>query len=421
MEDVMRRISLIALLTLVLATVVTAFHFQGEQQAFSQFQGKTSSFSPRTTSASTAYIYYVLKQSSGFVLARAAQGSSGQPLGTPQIVARFDNGFGLVESDSVFTLQCSPDGRYLAIDGARDHGEQVWMFDTHSMTLNLTPANVLGNFLHWVPGRNGHTFLYRPMLPLGPSAPFDGNTWNPGLWVVDAASGTHQNIDIRVPSALLVDAVASPDGTRMIYSTTPGLGMGSDTWQMNSDGSRITHLFSTPTGAQSIAALFSWSPDGNTIAYEHLSDSPTPFLSAGLWIMNGAGGQQRHLADADGGHGYPLAWSPDSRKIAFIVRTNTGNSLANTQAQALHSAIAVVDVSTNQSWVVASTAQTGAQLNDHPLWSADSANITFTASNPVNRVLGGTPRYWSVRAVSPQLGPAATPLTPALSGVMAVG
>ena len=370
MEDVMRRMSLIALFTLVLASVVAAFHFQGEQQAFSQFQKKTSSFSPRTTSASTAYIYYILKQSSGFVLARAAQGSSGQPLSTPQSVASFDNGFGLVESDSVVTLQLSPDGRYLAIDGTRDHGEQVWMFDTGSMTLNLTPANVLGNFLHWVPGRNGHTFLYRPMLPLGPSAPFDGNTWNPGLWVVDAASGTHQNIDIQVPSAFLVDAVASPDG--------------------------------------------------KTIAYEQLSDSPTPFLRAGLWIMNGAGGQQQHLADADGGHGYPLAWSPDSRKIAFVVRTNTGNSLANTQAQALQSAIAVVDVSTNQSWVVASTAQTGAQLNDHPLWSADSANITFTASNPVNRVLGGTPCYWSVRAVSPQVGPAATPLTPALSGVMAI-
>src|SRR5258708_30129933 len=295
MEDVMRRISLFALLTLVLATVVAAFHFQGEQQAFCKLERKTSSFYGRTTSASRSYIYYVFKQSSGFVLARGAQGSSGQPLGCPQIVARFDNGFGLVESDSVFTLQRSPDGRYLAIDGTRDHGEQVWMFDTRSMTLNLTPANVLGNFLHWVPGRNGHTFLYRPMLPLVPSAPFDGNTWNPGLWVVDAASGTHQNIDIRVPSALLVDAVASPDGTRMIYSTTPGLGMGSDTWQMNSDGSRITHLFSTPTGAQSIAALFSWSPDGKTIASEQLSDSPTPFLRAGLGIMNRARGQHDHM------------------------------------------------------------------------------------------------------------------------------
>src|SRR5258708_13867816 len=101
MEDVMRRISLFALLTLVLATVVAAFHFQGEQQAFSQFQRKTSSFSPRTTSASTAYIYYVLKQSSGFVLPRAAQGSSGQPLGTPQFVARFDNRSGPVEPYSL--------------------------------------------------------------------------------------------------------------------------------------------------------------------------------------------------------------------------------------------------------------------------------------------------------------------------------
>src|SRR6266699_90738 len=137
MEDVMRRMSLIALLTLVLATFVAVFYVQGDQRAFSQLQRKNSSFSPRTTSASTVYIYYVLKQSSGFVLARAAQGSSGQPLVTPQIVAGFDNGFGLAESDSIVTLQLSPDKRYLAIDGTRDHGEQVWMFDTRNMTLNL--------------------------------------------------------------------------------------------------------------------------------------------------------------------------------------------------------------------------------------------------------------------------------------------
>src|SRR5438270_10025382 len=118
--------------------------------------------------------------------------------------------------------------------------------------------------------------------------------------------------------------------------------MSSDIWMMNSDGSGQTHLFHTGSGVQSIAGLFAWSPDGKTIAYERLSDSPTPFLPAGLWIMNTNGGQQYRLAGADGGHGYAPVWSPDSHKIAFVVRTNVGNRLADLQMQSLQSAVAIV-------------------------------------------------------------------------------
>ncbi len=402
-------------LLLLLTGIVTAIGLQGRQpEAHSQ---------TRIQSASPfSYLYYTLKDTRGFVIARARKGSNNQPVGTPETLAVLGNEFGLVDSDSVATIQLSPDGKYVAIDGVRDHGEQVWVYDTQHMTVSFVPANVMGNFLHWLPGGNGHSFLYRPTLPLGPNAPMDGtNGWNPGLWIVDAATNTHINININVPSAYLIDAAASPDNSHIIYSTTLGLGMGSDTWMMNRDGSARTHLLRSTGEAQSIMGLFTWSPDGSQIAYERLSDSATPFLNAGLWVMNSHGGQSRHLTDTDGGHGFIPVWSPDSHKIAFIARTNTGDRLADSQAQALQCTIGVVNVQTNQSWHIVSAQQTGMMLNLNPTWTADSASITFTALNPINHVVGGTPRYWSARVVGPTTRPAAIQLTPALSHVIAVG
>ena len=407
-------IAAITVLLLFVTGIVAAFGLQGKQLAHSQTK-------PRSASPFT-YIYYTLKDTRGFVIARARKGINGQPVGTPETLALLGDEFGLVNSDSVATIQLSPDGKYVAIDGMRDHGEQVWVYDTQRMTVSLVPAHVMGNFLHWLPGGNGHSFLYRPMFPLGPDAPMDGNNgWNPGLWIVDAATNAHTNINISVPSAYLIDAAASPDGSRIIYSTTFGLGMGSDAWLMNRDGSVQTHLLRSVGEAQSILGLFTWSPDGSHIAYERLSDSATPFLNAGLWVMNSQGGQAHYLADTDGGHGFMPVWSPDSRKIAFIARTNVSDSRANQQAQALQCTIGVVDVQSSRSWLIVSAQQTGMLLNINPSWTSDSASITFTALNPINQVVGGTPRYWSARVAGPTTRPAATQLTPALSHVVAMG
>jgi WD40 repeat protein len=367
------------------------------------------------------YLYYTVKQSSGYVLARAAKGSDGQPLAMPQPIAQFGNGFGQSESDAIFSMQLSPDGRYLAIDGSSDHGELVWIFNILQGQLTLTPANVMGNFLHWLPGGTSHTFLYRPMFPLGPNAPQDSTGWNPGLWVVDAATGAISNIDIHMSSAFLVDAIPSPDGSRIVYSTSKGLGLGSDTWMMSRDGSHTTHLFAMPGGARSIAGMFAWSPDGTKIAYEQLSDSPTPFLPAGLWLMNTNGMQQRYLADTDGGHGFALSWSPDSRRIAYVLRTNVSDRSANFSAQSLQSAIAVVDISTGHSWTVASQAQTGKQISSNAVWTAGGNKLTFTAYNPFNLVLGGTPRYWSAQVGDQLSKPSVIPLTPSLLSIVAIG
>ena len=365
------------------------------------------------------YLYYVLKESQGFVLARARAGSNNQPLETPHTVASFGNSFGQSTADAIISLQISPDGHYLAIDGTRSDSELLWVFDTQHLALNLEPANVSGTFLHWLPG-SSETFLYRPMFPRGPNAPLNGGIWNPGLWEINATTGSVTNIDIHTPSAFLVDAVPSPDGSQIIYSTSTGLGMGSDVWTMDVHGQHQTHLLQLAGNAQSIAGLFAWSPNGQTIAYERLADSPTPFLPASLWLMNRQGQAQHFLAQADGGHGFALVWSPDGQKVAFVARTNPSTSMADQSMQALKSAVEVVDISSQQVSTVASPAQTGVQINAAPTWNATSTQITFAAFNPLNPELGGTVHYWSVSAHPTETTPGVTQLSQPVTHVIAI-
>jgi len=410
---------------IVLTGLIVCTALFGPAWFFTVRSGRAGSANPVVNSASMPvqsgqYLYYVLKKPEGFVLARARKGTSNQPVETPQEIASFSDNFGMTTADNVVTLQLSPDGHYLAIDGTRSDCELVWIFDTRRLTLTSEPANVSGSFLHWIPGP-GETFLYRPMFPRGQNAPLDNSNWNPGLWKVNAVTGALENIDIHMSSAFLVDAVASPDGTRIVYSTSEGLGTGSTIWRMGNNGQNQVQMVQLPGGAQSIAGFFTWSPNGQAITYERLADSPTPFLPAGLWVMNNQGTAQRYLAQADGGHGYAPGWSPDGRKIAFVVRTNPGTGLADQQVQALDSGIGVVDVDTGQTRMVAGPVQTGVQINTSPVWSADSSHLTFAAFNPLNPIVGGKPRYWSVPINATATQPYVLPLSPPIGNVIAFG
>jgi Tol biopolymer transport system component len=414
----MRRTPLMVLLMLLVICIVAGITLSGMRTIHPDTAHRSvRADGPNITSQ--AYLYYVLKEAQGFAVARAPEGSAQQPLSAPQPVMLIGSGFGTSGADAVLSLQRSPDGRYLAIDGTRPDVEWVWVFDTLRLNIHLLPSDAQGNFLRWLPSSNGHTFLYRPMFPVGPVPATKAQDWHATVWQVDAATGSHTGINLGIPSAYLVDAAPSPDGSHIVYSTTTGLSLGSDTWLVNRNGSARKHLFKN-TGSEAINALFSWSPNSKNIIYERLVDSATPFLNAGLWLMNAQGTQSQRLADTDGGHGYAPSWSPDSSKVAFIVRTNPHDVQANVQSQSLQSAINVVDIASKKIYQVASPQETGMQLNINPAWASDSSHITFTALNAPNQVLGGTLRYWSVSAVSAQVHPSATVLGASIAHVVAV-
>ena len=114
------------------------------------------------------------------------------------------------------------------------------------------------------------------------------------------------------------EATISPDGTRIAYTITsherPGRPF-SRLWIMTVAGRNSTPL-SKDSEASSGAV---WSPDGRWIAYEK-----TETVRTGLFVARADGTGSRRIADLEWTNspiqdpGQKLAWSPDSRQIAYV-------------------------------------------------------------------------------------------------------
>jgi dipeptidyl aminopeptidase/acylaminoacyl peptidase len=323
-------------------------------------------YPPAATKATLPHgrAYAVIRQAGGYTL--MASDAPGEAV----LVAPLPNHFGSETTDAVAALVLSPDQRWLAIDGMADHGDFVWVVDTTTHALRMDPPDATGNFLHWLP--DGEHFLFRPFLPLRAAT----TDWNPGLWIVDALSGTHVNLPLPgdLPATAISDAAPSPDGTRIILSVAPGLGLGSTVYLATPDGLSMQPLFHS----SAVVGAFAWSPDGQHIAYETIADSTVPFRPAGLWVMDAAGNAQRQIALADGGHGFAPAWSPDGTRLAFVARLNPTDPQANAAAGALVSAVQVASLTSGSLITVAAPAQTGQPRNIDPIWQPDGT-LTFTA------------------------------------------
>lgn len=115
----------------------------------------------------------------------------------------------------------------------------------------------------------------------------------------------------------LANPQLSPDGKWLAYSVSDV-----DTAKDN----RVSHLWmQSVDGKQSIqltygaepASLPKWTPDGKFLSYISERESKT---GGQVWLMDRRGGEGHQLTDLKKGNLESYAWSPDSKKLALVIK-----------------------------------------------------------------------------------------------------
>jgi Tol biopolymer transport system component len=176
----------------------------------------------------------------------------------------------------------------------------------------------------------------------------------------------------RLPlDAYTYDMAESPDGRRLLFSFSRGLGLGSEMWSVDPAGRNARMILSDP---ESILAFARWSPGGESIAFIKIPDSEVPYTVGELWLVEADGANPRRLAEADAGHGYAAAWSPDGRRLAFVVRSNPADPRANQSVEALVSNIFIVEAASGALKPVTQYSRGRAET---PVWSPAGNTLSF--------------------------------------------
>ena len=249
---------------------------------------------------------------------------------------------------SFYALRPAPRGRWIAVEWECVSGPAVELLDTSNGKTHFALANpaIDSRFLAWQPdGRS----LYLKI----------GTLSVPQTLRIDAASGQATELPL---SAFVYDLTVSPDGQRLLYSLSKGLGFGSETWLAGPNGENPSQLL---LDAQNITALAQFSPDGRQIAFIKLPDNQVSAPPGELWVMASDGQNPRYLATADAGRGFAPVWSPDGTKIAFVGRDQPE------KPEAVN--LSIYDLTQ----ATLSTVQ--AALSTAPAWSPDGARIAYTS------------------------------------------
>ncbi len=119
-------------------------------------------------------------------------------------------------------------------------------------------------------------------------------------------SGSTVLIPLLQDSATNIQAILSPDRTRIAFSSNRGGNF--DLYVMDADGTNPRRLTTEPANEGDPA----WTPDGKQIAYTATRGTTTQIA-----IVSVDGGESRQLTTTSGGNHSPSI-SPDGRSIAFI-------------------------------------------------------------------------------------------------------
>ncbi len=238
-------------------------------------------------------------------------------------------------------------------------GDEVWFMSDRSGTENLWVAGVPGGEAEQVTGFRDGRLLWPSMSADGTTIAFERDL---GIWVLDVAQRTPRKLEIRLVGAIegpgpevrsqnsgWSDMTVSPDGEKWAFTA------GGDVWATTMEGGvPATRVTRTPAEEGDLT----WSPDSNEILYTSWR-SGTPkiwawdfvgeteravttgagrdqlrgFSPDGTWlawtrfvndrrelhIRNWETGEERRLATGLAGG---IAWSPDSRWIAYGGETN---------------------------------------------------------------------------------------------------
>ncbi len=265
--------------------------------------------------------------------------------------------FSLPPGCGLFDVFPAPIGRFLVIELSCPSGQTVLFLDTDSGAVTQPVTDSDSHFLAWTPDGEA---VYLKVDSLGATR----------IARVTTAGRQTPLASIEFPE-FTYDLAPSPDGGNFTFAFSLGMGHGSELWLTKYAGKTAGPLYADQFY---YISLTRFSPDGSRIAFIRVPDTQTPFTVGELWVMDADGSNPRKLADADAGHGYAASWSPDGKRIAFVVRENPRDAQADQSSEALIGNIYIADM---ESGAVTSVTKFEVGYAETPLWSSDGNTLAF--------------------------------------------